>query len=125
MKKILLIAVCLISGCVQLQTGWTRSELYFGLSKADGQTVSQQQWEEFVTTTVTPRFPEGLTVTDAAGQYRSQSGELVKESSKVMVIYRKVDETGDQKLEEIRKVYKERFGQESVLRAESPATVDF
>ncbi len=43
-----------------------RTELYFGLSmqQADGRDaeISEQQWQAFLDTCVTPRFPDGLTV---------------------------------------------------------------
>lgn len=94
----------------------TRSELYFGLSREGGQTISEEQWQGFLREVVTPRFPDGFSVVNATGQYRSQKGELVHEDSRILILLHPTTPDEDQKLEDIRRVYKERFGQESVLR---------
>jgi hypothetical protein len=39
------------------------------LSKLDGSLVSSEQWQQFLDRHITPRFPEGLTVIEASGQY--------------------------------------------------------
>jgi hypothetical protein len=39
-----------------------RETLYFGRSRPDGGTVSDEEWKIFLADIVTPRFPEGLTV---------------------------------------------------------------
>ncbi len=40
--------------------------LYFGRGKPSGGEVSDAEWATFLSGTVTPRFPDGLTVIDAA-----------------------------------------------------------
>src|SRR5689334_16206478 len=45
-----------------------KSEIYFGSRTADGQTIDDRAWEQFVTQVVGPRFPAGLTVVDARGR---------------------------------------------------------
>ena len=47
---------------------FTEFNLYFGLAKGDGSLVSEAEWDAFLADTVTPRFPDGLTVYDARGQ---------------------------------------------------------
>ena len=56
--------------------GWVRSELYFGVGEEQGagnrpqaDTISEAQWRTFLDKEVTPRFPDGLTVFDAYGQW--------------------------------------------------------
>ena len=44
--------------------------LYFGTQTPDG-AVTAEQWTQFLATDVTPRFPRGLTVWPAAGQWQS------------------------------------------------------
>ena len=41
--------------------------LYFGTAKPTG-VVTAEEWVEFLRTTVTPRFPPGLTVSQASGE---------------------------------------------------------
>src|SRR4051812_46014701 len=50
---------------------WVRSDLYFGMRKRDGTIISEADWTDFLNTSVTPRFPDGLTVVQGQGRYRS------------------------------------------------------
>ncbi|HRK29861.1 MAG TPA: DUF3574 domain-containing protein [Tepidisphaeraceae bacterium] len=112
-------------GCEPKVAAWTRSELYFGLSTRSGQAVNDDQWEQFLREVVTPRFPDGLTVVDASGQYRDTKGTLVKEPSKILIVWRQTTAEEDRKLDDIRKVWRERFDQESVLRIDQPSAGRF
>ncbi len=99
--------------------------LLFGLSRPGGG-VDAAAFDAFLDTAVTPRFPAGLTVVDAAGRYRAADGRLVREPSKIVLI---VVESGPErglgpaakretealaKLEAVRAEYRDRFQQESV-----------
>ena len=46
------------------------------MGKKGGGEVSEEEWRAFLETEVTPRFPDGLTVLTAYGQWRSRSGEV-------------------------------------------------
>ena len=63
-----------------------RSELYFGRLKPDGSVVTDAEWRAFVVEHVTPRFPDGFTVLDAVGQYRTRAGELKTEPTKIFIV---------------------------------------
>jgi Protein of unknown function (DUF3574) len=128
----------LLSGCAagpartlsppgQLPVGetLTRSELLFGRSRPDGRTVTDTEWAAFVDEEVTPRFPDGLTILDATGQYRDRSGRIVQEATKILLIVHPADPRSRAALEEIRALYRKRFDQESVLLLSSPARVSF
>src|SRR5437868_8084551 len=58
--------------------------LYFGRNRPDGGTVSDAEWETFMAEVVTPRFPAGLTVFEATGQWRGESGIVEREGTKVL-----------------------------------------
>ena len=64
-----------------------REELYFGRGLADGGEVSDSTWQVFLRDELTPRFPDGVTILDARGQWRGPSGLLVQERSWVVVLY--------------------------------------
>jgi hypothetical protein len=98
-----------------------RTELYFGLAKPTGGTVSDEDWQTFVEDVVTPRFPNGLTVDDAQGQYLDGK-TLVKEKSKQLILIypRKFKTASSRMIEEIRAAYIRAFEQKSVLRVDSP-----
>jgi hypothetical protein len=105
---------------------WTRTELVFGLKKADGSVVSSKEWSAFLAEVMTPRFPDGLTVLEGYGQYRTASGQLVSEPSNTVMILRPPGGgAGDAAIEAIRAEYCKRFGQESVLKITTPAAVSF
>ena len=104
---------------------WTEYQLFFGLSQNDGGTISEEQWREFLAGTVTPRFPDGLTVLSGNGQWRDSSGEILREGSKLLVIYAPPGEDGRRAIDEISEEYERRFDQESVLRVIGSACVSF
>src|ERR1044071_682488 len=58
-----------------------RTELYFGSNKPDGTAVTPEQFQDFLNTQVTPRFPDGLTLLTGFGQFRGSSGVIEKERS--------------------------------------------
>ena len=64
----------------------TEYRLYFGLTDGTGEVISQEAWQNFVDTAVTPRFPDGLTVLDAYGQWQPPGGDLIRQSSRVLVV---------------------------------------
>jgi hypothetical protein len=103
-----------------------RTELYFGMDRKGGGEVTPEQWTKFLLDEVTPRFPDGLTVFDAAGQFRSASGAIVKEKSRVIVLLYRRDQrkTASQKIDEIRAAYCRRFDQESVMRIDFRRSVE-
>ncbi len=57
--------------------------LYFGTNKPGG-VVSADEWQDFLATGVTPRFPQGITSWRASGQWRSETGKLEHEAPGVL-----------------------------------------
>ncbi|MEZ4561846.1 MAG: DUF3574 domain-containing protein [Thermomicrobiales bacterium] len=104
---------------------WMRTELFFGLSRPDGSTISQDEWERFLDAEITPRFPDGLTVLSASGQWQGEDSQIVEEPSKVLILLypRAAIPESHQEIEEIRAAYETRFNQESVLRADDDRPV--
>ena len=104
---------------------YARLELLFGLGKQGGGEVSEEEWRAFIETEVTPRFPDGLTVLTAYGQWRGRSGEISREPSRVLVIWHRRGAKGETDVEAIRQAYKTQFGQESVMRVDGTSCVSF
>jgi len=122
----LFLLTLLLAGCTGVADGgWTRSEMYFGLQRRDGTAVTDQEWKAFVEQIVTPRFPAGLTVFDGAGQWRNAAGHIEREPSKVLVILHPSGDSQDAKIDEVRRLYCERFDQEAVMKVNSAARVAF
>ncbi|TCC38636.1 DUF3574 domain-containing protein [Kribbella speibonae] len=104
---------------------WVRTELFFGTDRP-GPDVTEYQFSRFVNDTVTPRFPDGLTVLSGNGQWKSD-GKIVRERSKLVIILYPADGAAGsgKKIEEIRSAYEKQFQQESVLRTDSTEQVSF
>lgn len=102
-----------------------QAELFFGRDIAGRATVSDEEWRRFLDEEVTPRFPAGLSVADLGGQYRDNSGGLVREASKGLRIFIPGGSADEAKLNAIRDAYKSRFHQETVLLVESPVCAGF
>ena len=116
-------------GCATLDSRMgqkmVRTELYFGSARTSGSPVSEKEWRAFLDTEITPRFPDGLTVIDGAGQWRTQYGELIRERSRVLVIIHSPTKDAHARIETLRGRYKQRFGQESVLKVATPVRASF
>ena len=103
---------------------FVKTELYFGLSQPSGP-ISEEAWSGFVDQHITPAFSDGLTVLDAKGQWKNQSGQIVKENSKLVILIHKPSRENDAAIDSIIAAYKKQFQQESVLRVTTAATVSF
>ncbi|MBC7989344.1 MAG: DUF3574 domain-containing protein [Luteimonas sp.] len=102
-----------------------RDTLYFGRNRPDGGTVGDAEWRGFLDEVVTPRFPDGLTVTHATGQWRGASGAVEQEASEVVTLLHAGDAAARGKVAEIATEYKRRFHQEAVLRERTGACASF
>ena len=100
--------------CAPAGSVYTRTTMYFGLTRPSG-SVSEAEWQAFLRNEVTPRFPDGLTVLEADGQYRRSDGVIERERSKVLVILHDETPTARAALSELVLRYKKAFAQESVL----------
>jgi hypothetical protein len=98
--------------------------LYFGTGKPNG-VVTPQEWAEFLKGTVTPRFPQGLTVSPALGQWRGADGAIVRETSHVLQLVHPDDAASESAVLALVAEYKAKFQQEAVLRVKAQACVSF
>ena len=112
-------------GCRQGEQALVQDTLYFGTGKPQGGVVTPQEWDGFLGDIVTPRFPQGLSVLPASGQWRGADGAIVRESSYLLQLVHPDDKTSDQAVNAIVASYKSQFQQEAVLRARSRACVSF
>ena len=111
--------------CPEGTEEFLKYELFMGRSSPGGEVVSDQAWDAFLRDTVTPRFPDGLTILDAQGQWRGADGRILRERSKVLVILAPPGDGPRGLIDEVADEYKRRFNQESVLEVESDACVSF
>jgi len=103
---------------------FVRTELFFGTAKPGG-FVTEPEFLVFLDAEVTPRFPDGLTLLKAHGQFTGEDGILVKEESFLLVLLYPLEsaQDGDKKIEAIRRRYLKQFQQESVPRVDDQLSV--
>jgi Protein of unknown function (DUF3574) len=105
---------------------FARTDLFFGLSRPDGKPIRNREFNRFIDKEVTPRFPDGLTVLEADGQFKDSTGTIIEEESRVLVLLYPPDEPAlSKEIEAIRDAYKYEFDQESVLRVDDETCVSF
>lgn len=122
----------ILAGCATATPGCTaglmpvvEARLFFGDQIAGGGMVSAAQWQQFLDSEVTPRFPEGFAVLTTSGQWRGSNGVIARETGHELVIIFAPAAAPAPTVDAIRTAYKRRFMQESVLLAESPACAGF
>jgi len=90
-------------------------EMMFGRKIGDRIAVTNSAWARFVDSEITPRFPDGLSVVDAAGQWMdTEKKRVVREPSKIVTIVLRDSEKGQAGIDAIAEAYKKRFKQQSV-----------
>ncbi len=103
------------TACNPPQRPMRQIELMFGRNVGDHLHVSEAAWSRFLAREITPRFPEGLTVLDAAGHWRDPiSGRVVREPSKMVIIVTAENAPVRDRITAIVAAYKQRFRQRSV-----------
>jgi Protein of unknown function (DUF3574) len=106
-------------------TALVRDIVYFGRNRPGGGSVSDAEWQGFLNEVVTPRFPAGLTVVQATGQWKGQSGVVEQERSEIVTLLHAGDEAARRSVAEIAAEYKRRFQQEAVLRERTTTCARF
>ena len=91
-----------------------RTTLYFGLARPKG-AVTELEWQIFLRDEVTKRFPDGLTVWEAEGQWRTPAGSIDHEQSKVLLLVHPDTTAARQSVLAVIDAYRKTFEQQSVL----------
>jgi hypothetical protein len=108
--------------------GWVDTRLYFGLGPADHpeQGISETEWRGFLDREVTPLFPVGLSVVDVYGQWQGKNEHAPERlRSKMLIIDYPDTQESREKIEAIRSAWKQKTGDQSVMRVTEPTEVSF
>ncbi|MER5777984.1 DUF3574 domain-containing protein [Streptomyces sp. NPDC002039] len=109
-------------------SAYVSTHLYFGTGRHNGNPpITQAQFDKFVTDVITPRFPSGLTLQEARGQWRDKEGDINREKSYELTVLYPVGEARarDADIEYIRRLYCKTWELESVGRADALVRADF
>lgn len=113
------------ASCPPSLAAWTQIDLYFGRRIGRTGLVTEKMFRHFLAEEVTPCFPDGLTVLDAAGQFRDARGAVVREPAKLLVLLVPDSAAVAGKIAAVIDRYKRRFRQQSVLRTEGRVCLAF
>lgn len=104
--------------CPEGMDAFTEINVYFGLEKGSGVTLTEEEWQSFLADTVTPHFPDGLTVLDARGQwFDTTDGRLYRGSTKLLNVLVPANGVEDSvtAVRNISDIYKAQFDQQAVF----------
>jgi hypothetical protein len=91
------------------------AELFFGRAISGRPPLTDAEWAEFAAHAIAPNFPDGFTVVDGEGQWRSPlTGEISRERTKILLVAATPAADLAQRLAAVAKAYKARFHQKSV-----------
>ena len=112
--------------CHGPQQSRTVAELLFGRNIGRSLGVSEADWAGFVAREMAPRFPDGLTITDAVGERRDpETGGTAEEPSKHVEIVLPGNADDEARLDAVVAAYKREFHQQSVGVIVRTACVSF
>ena len=100
---------------------------FWAQSRRDAPAITEAEWRDFLSATVTPAFPDGLTVLDGRGQWRRPDGTILSEASKVLVVVMPGTDAAAARarLRPVEEAWKARFRHQSVLSVYRGACVGF
>lgn len=110
--------------CGQGEQFVVHDTLNFGTARPNG-IVAPEEWQEFLRSTVTPRFPRGFATMESSGQWRHADGSIRGEASHVLVLDHPNDAASENAVLEIISTYKSRFQQEAVFRVKTDACISY
>jgi Protein of unknown function (DUF3574) len=114
------------AACAAPQQSMQQVELMFGRNIGGRLGVSEATWARFVAREITPRFPDGLSILNAAGQWQDKDrGRVVREPSKLVMIVTADEAPARDKIAAIVAAYKQQFHQQSVGVISRPVCAAF
>lgn len=101
------------------------SSLFFGTRMPEDRKVELTDWARFVDEAVVTRFPDGFTLLDGEGAWRSTNSGTVREATHILLVLHDGSASANLGLDAIAADYKARFSQDSVLRLDQCAAYRF
>ena len=119
---VLLLCTLMLSGCAgEKASAWREYKVFCGMSSKNGE-VSEAAWKRFCDKHVSAVFPDGYTVLDATGYWRSGPDATAKERAKVILVIAPAD--AREKVLSVARQYQKEFDQNAVLISSSEAETD-
>ncbi|GIL40186.1 DUF3574 domain-containing protein [Roseiterribacter gracilis] len=91
------------------------AQLFFGREIPGGGAIGEAAFERFVDEEITPRFPDGFTLSAATGRWRdAQTRQTIREPSTLLLVVAPDEPATRARLDAIAASYKTRFRQDAV-----------
>jgi hypothetical protein len=124
--SVMTVSAAAADACSVPQRSMQQIELMFGRNIGGQLGVSEAAWSRFLAREVTPRFPDGLSVVNAASQWRDKThGALVREPAKLVTILTGDETAARAKIASIVAAYRQQFRQQSVAVVSRPVCAAF
>jgi hypothetical protein len=102
--------------CGTASSAQIKTTLYFGMNAIPTGVITELEWQVYLRDEVTRRFPAGLTVWDANGQWKSpNSGRIDQERSKVLLLVHPDSADARRGVQELIDTWRKQFQHEAVL----------
>ena len=110
--------------CQDWEGQWQETRIFFGLSKSGGNAISRRSVDAFVEEILVETFPYGFTLIETTGYWHDRDArETSYENGLQVVLLHEATPENEARIDEVARHYRERFEQQSVLIANSPARV--
>jgi Protein of unknown function (DUF3574) len=117
--------IIIATGC-SVQKKMIQTELYFGLSQNNGNIIADSVWNNFMQKEVTKVFSTGFTVIHSEGKWVDERyRQIHSEPSRIISSVGTMTPVLSLQIDSLREKYKSLFLQESVLRIDKKASINF
>lgn len=124
MRLLALLAAGLYGSSCSVQNRYVETELYFGLSLNNGNTITDSAWNIFVEDHVSKVFSNGFTLITSEGKWMDEQYKLLHaEPSRIVIAVNKMNTQLSGNIDSLRNTYKQLFNQEAVLRVDKKAEI--
>lgn len=109
------------TACPAGQASMRTAQLFLG---GKGQAApSEPELRRFVVDEVTPRFPDGVTLTPGGGRWKGPEHQMMRDAAKVLVLVLPAKGDPAANVEAVRAAYRARFNQDSAVVMPPPVCV--
>ena len=131
---VLILVCCILSGCCSTSMNnkrttnddFIKTEMYLAATGQNNVEASEQQWADFKKNEIAQRFPDGFSVYNVNGAWKTKEGNVhLNIKTWVLIIVRKNTPEDHKKIEEIATEYKKKFNLEAVMITHTKTDLKF
>jgi Protein of unknown function (DUF3574) len=102
------------------------TQLYFGQSKPNGDSITIKEWNDFKANYIRKVFNEGSTVVSVTGDwYDTAARKIITEPTYIVIYTYSPSAAKSRQIDSLRESYKTIFSQQAVLRVDKKVKASF